>query len=84
MHVVSNDGRLLFSGSRHDCKQFIRKNNVKQYKLKEQFIEKIIVKPPFGGGEPFDPKPDPQPPVYPEETEEPETFFNRVFTTTSE
>ena len=41
MHVISNNGQLLFSGSRHECKQFIRKNNVKQYKFKERFTEKI-------------------------------------------
>ena len=41
MHVISNDGRKLFSGSRHDCKQFIRKNNIKQYKFKEHFAEVV-------------------------------------------
>lgn len=69
MHVVSNDGRLLFSGSRHDCKQFIRKNNVKQYKLKERFAEKVIVSAPVV-----------ETIVNPlSEPDTPEGFFNKIF-----
>jgi hypothetical protein len=73
MYVISNDGRLLFSGSRHDCKQFVRKNNVKQFKFKEHFSEKVVVA---------------EPEVIVEKEEEvvdtPETFFSRVFTVNNE
>jgi hypothetical protein len=68
MHVVSNDGRILFSGSRRDCKQFIRKNNVKQYKLKEHFSEKVVVIPEV------EEKSNPL-----SEPETVEGFFNKVF-----
>ena len=68
MLVVSNTGEVLFSGSRHACKQFVRKNNVKQYKFKERFTEKVaVVKEPVIE-------------EVEEKVEEPETFFNRVFT----
>ena len=43
MHVVSLSGEKLFSGSRHDCKQFIRKNRIKRFRLKERFVEKVAV-----------------------------------------
>lgn len=69
MHVVSNDGRLLFSGSRHDCKQFIRKNNVKQYKLKERFVEKVVVTQPTAQLSP----------TLDNDSLEPERFFNKIF-----
>ena len=69
MHVVSNTGKILFSGSRHDCKQFVRKNNVKQYKLKERFAEKVIVVE------------EPVIEEVEEKVKEPEAFFNQVFTT---
>ena len=69
MLVVSNTGKILFSGSKHACKQFIRKNNVKQYKFKERFTEKVaVVKEPVIE-------------EVEEKVEEPESFFNRVFST---
>jgi hypothetical protein len=37
MHVLSLSGDLLFSGSRHDAKQFVRRNRIKRYK----FVERV-------------------------------------------
>ena len=45
MHVVTPDGQKLFSGSRHDCKQFVRKNRVKRYQIRSTFVEKVAVAP---------------------------------------
>ena len=63
MHVVSQDGKKLFSGSRHDCKQFMRKNKLNRAEIKSVFAEKSVVVEP----------------VIEEEEETPETFFNTVF-----
>ena len=71
MHVISNDGRILFTGTKHACKQFIRKSNVKQYKLKTNFTEKVAVVE-------TQPKAKPEPSPL-SEPETPEGFFNRVF-----
>jgi len=42
LHVLTKNGDKLFSGSRHDVKQFIRKNKIKNYVLKERFVEKVV------------------------------------------
>jgi CelD/BcsL family acetyltransferase involved in cellulose biosynthesis len=41
LHVLTKNGDKLFSGSRHAVKQFIRKNKIKNYVLKERFVEKV-------------------------------------------
>lgn len=69
LHVLTRDGKKLFSGTKHQVKQFIRKNNVKNYVLKERFVEKVAVLPE---------------PVKEEsntlsEPETPEGFFNKIF-----
>lgn len=40
LHVLTKDGQKLFSGTKHEVKLFLRKNNVKNYVLKERFVEK--------------------------------------------
>ena len=47
LHVLTKDGKKLFSGSRHDVKQYLRKNKVKNYVLKERFVEKTVVTEEF-------------------------------------
>ena len=67
LHVLTKDGQKLFSGSRHDVKLWIRKNNVKNYVIKERFTEKVA-----------EIKEDvPINPTY----EYNEGFFNKVFNT---
>ena len=43
LYVLTKDGKKLFNGTRHEVKQWIRKNQVKNYVLKERFIEKVAV-----------------------------------------
>lgn len=43
LHVLTKDGKKLFSGTRHDVKQYLRKNKIKSYVIKERFVEKMIV-----------------------------------------
>jgi hypothetical protein len=45
MHVVTPDGQKLFSGTKHACKQFVRKNRVKRYQIRSTFSEKVVVAP---------------------------------------
>lgn len=80
MYVLSLSGELLFSGSRHDAKQFVRKNKIKRYKFSEH--------PGKGKGkpEPIDIPVDPDPPVDPipisnplSEPDTPEGVFNTIF-----
>ena len=40
LHILTKDGTKLFSGTKHEVKQFIRKNSIKNYVLKEHFVEK--------------------------------------------
>lgn len=45
LHVLTKDGRKLFSGTKHEVKLWLRKNAIKNYVLKEHFVEKKH--PPF-------------------------------------
>jgi hypothetical protein len=67
LHVLTKDGKKLFSGTKHQVKQFIRKNNVKSYVLKERFVEKVAVLPEPDNANPLS------------EPETPEGFFNKIF-----
>ena len=42
LHVLDLEGNKLFAGSKHDCKQFIRTNRIKRYRLRDAFIEKQV------------------------------------------
>lgn len=64
LHVLTKDGRKLFSGSKHDVKQFIRKNKLKNYIVSSKFVEKVkVVKPTK--------------PTF--DTTDTESYFNQVF-----
>jgi hypothetical protein len=44
LYVLNLDGEKLFEGSRHDCKQFIRRNRTNRYRITSKFIEKAVKK----------------------------------------
>ena len=67
LHVLTKGGKKLFSGSKHDVKQFIRKNKIKNYVLKERFSEKVAVTEEDVPTNPLS------------EPDTPEGFFNKVF-----
>ena len=69
LHVLTKDGKKLFSGTKHQVKQFIRKNNVKNYVLKERFVEKVAVTP-------VTQEPASHPAADPDTAED---FFNKIF-----
>jgi len=69
LHVLTKDGQKLFSGTKHQVKQFIRKNAIKNYVLKERFEEKVAVTAATVKEE-TNPLSEP---------ETPEGFFNKVF-----
>lgn len=83
MFVLDNQGNKLFAGSRHACKQFIRKNKIKRFQLKERFVEKNIA--PLALNEPPVIEVEEVEVEYPEEVapmndpETPEGLFNRIF-----
>lgn len=68
--VFDLNNKKLFAGTRHDCKHFIRKNNVKRFRVKECFEEKVVVIEPTVEPEKVNPLSEP---------ETKEGFFNRVF-----
>lgn len=45
LHVLTKDGKKLFSGTKREVKQFIRKNALTNYVLKERFVETIPAAP---------------------------------------
>ena len=74
MYVLDESGNKLFDGSRHDCKQFIRKNKVGRYKLTEKYVEKVVLEAPV---EEFDEEPDNDNNLAKPGNKE--GFFNRIF-----
>ena len=43
MYVLDKSGSRLFAGTRNDCKNYIKRTKVKDYKLTEKFVEKVII-----------------------------------------
>ena len=43
MYILDDSGKILFEGTRRDCKHYIRKNNLRNFKLTENYVEKVIV-----------------------------------------
>jgi hypothetical protein len=67
LHVLTKDGKKLFSGTKHEVKLFLRKNRIKNYVLKERYTEKKAVVEPTTPSNPLS------------EPETPEGFFNTIF-----
>ena len=45
MYVLDRSGEKLFEGTRHECKQFIRKNKLSRASLSEYYSEKVVSTP---------------------------------------
>lgn len=67
LHVLTKDGQKLFSGTKHEVKLFLRKNKIKNYVLKERFVEKKAVSAEDAPTNPLS------------EPDTPEGFFNKIF-----
>jgi hypothetical protein len=63
LNVIGPTGEKLFTGTKRDCKMFIRANRIKRFTLKGQYFEKQVIAP--------DTISEPEP--------EPEVWFNEVF-----
>ena len=41
MYLLDLNGEVLFTGTRHEAKMFLRKNRINRYRLVERLVEKV-------------------------------------------
>lgn len=41
LNIYDLSGEKLFTGTKHECKEYIRHNKINRYKMKETFREKV-------------------------------------------
>ena len=65
LNVIGPSGEKLFTGTKRDCKMFIRANKLSRYTLKGTFVEKVATAPAA-----FTPE---------VKKTEPDVWFNEIF-----
>lgn len=43
MYVLDDSGKNLFEGTRRECKHFVRKENLRNVRLSEAYVEKVML-----------------------------------------
>lgn len=43
MNIYDPHNELLFSGTRHQVKQYIKRNKIQRYFIKEKYVEKVAL-----------------------------------------